>query len=284
MPVPTGGCVGYCPVTQFESQMSAPSELSQTPSLDDVRRAIDIVDDGLLELLEKRISLVDGVIAAKANEPTGQGSPLRPVREMQILRRLIAARDQADPQLLVRLWRTIVTEATLMQGVITVHVSRKTAQTIGHRLRIRDHFGRFPVEEWRDPGQAMMQVNANPSDICIVETESDWVEPFVEGAAGRATVIAGLPAVSEGAMPKLLVLGVAPTPATGEDETLLITKGNLPRDFSPQPIWQLKAGPYRLSALAGWYSEHETPLVGTARSNPGLGLRVAGRYASAIEV
>lgn len=268
--------------------MSAPSELSQTPSppptLDDVRRAIDGVDDGILELIERRIALVDGVIAAKANEPRGLGSALRPVREMQILRRLIAARDQADPQLLVRLWRTIVTEATLKQGVITVHVSRKTAQSIGHRLRIRDHFGRFPVEEWRDPGQAMVQVNANPTDICIVETDSDWVEPFLEGSAGRASVIAGLPVLSEGEMPKLLVIGVAPGPATGEDETLLISKGNLPRDFSPQPIWQLKAGPYKLSALAGWYSEHETPLVGTARSNPGLGLKVAGRYASAIEV
>jgi chorismate mutase / prephenate dehydratase len=254
------------------------------PSLDDVRRAIDGVDDAILELLEKRIALVDGVIAAKASEPQSNASPLRPGREMQILRRLMGLRQQADPQLLVRLWRTIVTEATLKQGTITIHVGRKTAQAMGHRLRIRDHFGRFPVEEWRDADQAMVQVNANPGDICIVETESDWAEPFVAGQAGRAQVIAALPAVKDAELPRLLVIGVAPAQATGEDETLMISKGNLPRDFSPQPLWQLKSGSYRVSALAGWYSEHETPLVGLARSNPGLGLKVAGRYASAIEV
>jgi hypothetical protein len=203
---------------------------------------------------------------------------------MQILRRLIARSTSANPQLLVRLWRAIVTEATLKQAPIAIHVGRKTAQAMGHRLRIRDHFGRFAVEEWRDAGQAMMQVNANPADLCIVETESDWADAFLHGHAGRAQVIAALPALRESEVPKLLVLGVAPGQATGEDETLIISKGNLPRDFALHPVWQVKSGAYRLSALAGWFSEHESPLVGLARSNPGLGLKVAGRYASAIEV
>ncbi len=264
--------------------MTASSEPSSTPHLDDVRRAIDGVDDALLDLLEKRIALVDGVIAAKAGDPQAVASPLRPGREMQILKRLVARRSQTEPQLLVRLWRAIVSEATLKQAKVAIHVGRKTAQAMGHRLRIRDHFGRFPVEEWRDAGQAMMQVNANPADLCIVETDSDWIDPFVHGHAGRAQVIAALPALKEEGVPKLLVIGVSPAQPTGEDETLIISKGNLPRDFAPQPLWQLKSGPYRLSALAGWYSEHESPLVGLARSNPGLGLKVAGRYASAIEV
>lgn len=264
--------------------MTSSAAPSATPSLDDVRRAIDGVDDAMLALLQKRIALVDGVIAAKAGEPRSVATPLRPGREMQILRRLVSARKDLAPELLVRLWRGIVTEATLKQAPVSIHVSRKLAQAMGQRLRIRDHFGRFAVEEWRDAGQAMMQVNANPADICIVETDSDWAEAFAHGHAGQAQVIAALPALKEEDIPKLLVLGVAPGQATGEDETLILSKGNLPRDFPLHPVWQVKSGAYRLSALAGWFSEHESPLVGLARSNPGLGLKVAGRYASAIEV
>lgn len=260
------------------------STIPPAPSLDDVRRAIDGVDDAILDLLQKRIALVDGVIAAKAGDSSASATPLRPAREMLILKRLVAQGAGLAPELLVRLWRGIISEATLKQGGVTIHVSKKLAQSMGHRLRIRDHFGRFAVEEWKDAAQAFMQVNANPADICIVETESDWIEPFLEGKAGKAQVIATLPALKDADIPKLLVLGITPMQATGEDETLLISKGNLPRDFAVQPSWQLKLGPYRLSSLAGWYSEHESPLISVSRSNPGLGLKVAGRYASAIEV
>ncbi|NMD07534.1 MAG: hypothetical protein GYA66_06110 [Phyllobacteriaceae bacterium] len=254
------------------------------PSLDDVRRAIDGVDDAILELLKKRIALVDGVIAAKAGDTAPPATPLRPAREMMILKRLVARGSGLAPELLVRLWRGIISEATLKQGTVTIHVTRKLAQSMGHRLRIRDHFGRFAVEEWKDSAQAFMQVNASPADICIVETDSDWIEPFLEGKAGKAQVIATLPALKDADIPKLLVFGVTPMQSTGDDETLLISKGSLPRDFAVQPDWQLKSGAYRLSSLAGWYSEHESPLISLSRSNPGLGLRVAGRYASAIEV
>lgn len=253
-------------------------------SLDDVRRAIDDVDDALLDLLHKRFALVDAVIAAKGSDPALWPSPLRPAREMQIVKRLAAQANGLSPELLLRLWRGIVTEATLKQAQVTVHVSKALAKSMGHRLRIRDYFGRFPVEEWRDEAQALMQVNASPGDICVVETLSHWIEPFLAGQGGKAQVLGVLPVLRDEDVPKLLVLGVAPAQATGEDETLLISTGSLPRDFSLQPVWQVKVGPHRLSALAGYFSEHESPLVSLARSNPGLGLKVAGRYASAIEV
>ena len=48
--------------------------------------------------------------------------------------------------------------------------------------------------------------------------------------------------------------------------------------------WQVKAGTRRISCLPGFLSEHESPLVGLMRSNATLGLKVAGRYPSPIEV
>ncbi|MFO1032684.1 MAG: chorismate mutase [Hyphomicrobiales bacterium] len=254
------------------------------PRLDEVRQQIDTVDGQILALLKTRFALVDSVRAAKGSEASPWPSPLRPAREMEILRRLVSQRGDLPAELLVRLWRGIITDSTLKQSPMTIHVPKKLAQGMGHRLRIRDYFGRFAVEEWRDEGQALVQINANPADICIVETESGWAEPFMAGQAGKAQVLGILPVLKQEDAPRLLILGLAPSQATGEDETLLISKGSLPRDFGIQPVWQGKSGPYRLSALAGNYSEHESPLVGLARSNPGLGLRVAGRYASAIEV
>jgi chorismate mutase / prephenate dehydratase len=253
-------------------------------TLDDLRRSIDAIDEQLVGLLRQRFAVSAEVKSAKVGDAVTWPSPLRPSREMEILKRLKAlSGDALPPELLVRLWRGILTESSLVQAPVAIHVGKKLAQAMAQRLRIRDHFGRFAVEECRDEAQALMQVNANPADLCIVETESNWAEAFLRGEGGKAQVIAVLPTLSTEPMPKMLVFGVAPVQPTGEDETLLISKGSLPRDFSVQPLWQAKAGAYRLSALAGFYSEHEGPLVGLARSNPGLGLKVAGRYASAIE-
>jgi chorismate mutase / prephenate dehydratase len=263
--------------------MSGTMTAGAPPSrLDALRRSIDEIDDAMLSLLMKRFALVEEVKAAKTNGQKDWPSPLRPAREMQILKRLHGAAGPAlPPGLLVRLWRGVVTEASLAQAPVTIHLGRKLAHNVAERLAIADGFGRFAVSECKDEAQALVQVNVNPSDIAIVETQSNWIEAFLAGKAGKAQVIGVLPVLRDKAEPGLLVFGVAPAEATGEDETLLVSKGSLPRDFV-QPLWQLKSGPYRLSALAGFYSEHESPLVSLMRSNPGLGLRVAGRYPSPI--
>ncbi len=251
------------------------------PRLDDLRRAIDEIDDGLLELLCRRFDVVAEVKQAKSAEAAA--TPLRPAREMQILKRLVAKAGKSLPtRLLVRLWRSIITEATLQQSPVIVHVSRKLAGTTAHRLLIDDYYSNFTVSECRDEAQALVQVNVAPTDIAIVETGSNWIEPFLEGKGGKALVIATLPVLRDATSPALLVFGVAPGDATDGDETLLISKGSLPRGFALQPVWQVKHGSNRLSAIAGFHSERESPLVGLMRSNPGLGLKVAGRYPSAI--
>jgi chorismate mutase / prephenate dehydratase len=254
-------------------------------SLTEVRRKIDAQDDQILESLMARFQLVEAVRAAKANEPSLWQTPMRPAREAQILKRLIAEADGAvHPRLLVRLWRSIINESSRVQAPVIVHVSKKLAQNIYHQIAIRDYFTGFDVQESRDEAQALVQVNVNPADIAIVEITSPWIDAYLKGDAGRAQVIATLPAIKDAATPQLLVFAVAPQEASGDDETLLVSKGSLPRDFAVQPLWSVKNGSYRLSALAGFFADHDGTLVGLNRSNPGLGLKVVGRYCSAIEV
>jgi chorismate mutase / prephenate dehydratase len=256
------------------------------PALEALRRELDDVDDGLLALLVKRLVLTQQVKSFKQVTTKTTASPLRPAREAQIHRRILeAAKAQGlEPAFALRLWRAILTDSSLGQAPMTLHVSKRLSQTFGHRLRLREHFPALSVEEWKDEAQALMQVNINPSDIAVVETESPWIDACVAGKAGSTHVIGVLPVIKDGIVPQLLIFGNAPAEVTGHDETLLITQGNLPRDFPLQPVWQVKSGPWRLSALAGFHSEHEGPIVGLTRSNISLGLKVAGRYPSAIEI
>jgi chorismate mutase len=249
-----------------------------------IRARIDSCDNRMLDILAERFKLVEDVKALKSKAPVSL--PLRPAREQEILRRLVGKAKAANlsPELLVRLWPLIISQASQIQAPVTIHVAKKLFQNISLRMRIRDYYGVMPVEDCKDEAQAMLQVDMSRGDICIVETESPWVEPFVRGGAGAAQVIATLPVLREGDAPKLLVIGHATPVATGDDETLLISKGALPRAFSPTPLWQAKSGDYRISALPGFLSANEQPFVGLTRSNAALGLKVVGHYPSPIEV
>jgi chorismate mutase / prephenate dehydratase len=260
-------------------------EIQTTNLLEMARRDIDAIDDQLLALLVQRFAVTTQVKQAKMQNQDAWPLPLRPSRETDIMRRLLtkARGTQISSDLLVRLWRAILSQSSLNQSSMTLHVSRHLNMNMAHRLRLRDYFGPMPVEEYRDEAQALLQINTAPSDLCVVEPDQPWAEAFVAGQAGAARVIAALPVVGDEVMPKLLVLGQAPVTPTGDDETLVITAGKLPRDFVPEPLWQAKSGNLRISCLPGFLVEHEGPLVGLTRSNASLGLKLAGHYSSAFK-
>ena len=257
-----------------------------TTTLGEARKALDHVDDQILDLLAKRIKITADVKRVKQSELQIHASPLRPTREAAIMSRLLARAKESEvsPALILRIWRAIISDSSLRQAPMTLHVSKHLNANMAHRLRLRDYFGAIEVEEYRDEAQALMQIDTSPGDLCVVETEQPWVEAYISGRAGKAQVIASLPVIKEDAVPKLLLVGHAPVEASGNDETLVITEGKLPRDFTPQPLWQSKIGSHRLSCLPGYLTEHEGPLVGLVRTNASLKLKIAGHYSSAISV
>jgi hypothetical protein len=124
----------------------------------------------------------------------------------------------------------------------------------------------------------------HPGDVAVLALDAPWLEAFLDGRAGKAQVIASLPQIAGGPMPKMLVFGSASPEPTGDDETLLVTSGHLPRDFAPAPLWQIPLGNRHLASLPGFLSETSLPLIGLVRSNVPLALTVLGRYPSPIEV
>jgi hypothetical protein len=119
--------------------------------------------------------------------------------------------------------------------------------------------------------------------VVVVSLDSPWVEPLLAGVAGRAGVINMIqPTDSTDEDVPLLVIGHAKPEPTGADETLIISKGSLPRAFPVQPLWQIANGAHHISALPGFLSEKESPLLGVIRSNGGLGLKTVGRYPARV--
>ena len=61
----------------------------QEKSLEEIRREIDAIDDGLLDLLIRRGAATRQVRETKRSDGSIATSPLRPAREAIMLRRLI---------------------------------------------------------------------------------------------------------------------------------------------------------------------------------------------------
>lgn len=255
-----------------------------TPQLEDIRRDIDSADDAILAALERRFAAVELVRRAKASGPPG-GTPVRPAREAVILRRIAEAGSQRlSLRLRAVLWRTIISEATLTQAPMRIHVSAGLFNSVNQRLMLRDHFGATPVDGHPGEASALASIAREPGDIAVAAIDAPWTDALLEGRAGRALVIGCLPFLGDGKPPQLLIFGHAAAEPTGADETLVMTEGLLPRDFVPAPLWQVKAGNRRLSSLPGFLSEHNPPLVGLKRSNDRLALCLIGRYPSPLEV
>ena len=88
--------------------------------LDDLRGEIDEIDTALHDLIMRRAAIVEKIAAAKG-EQTASG--MRPGREAEILRRLVARHSGRFPRdSLVRIWREIISAVTAMQGPYSVAV------------------------------------------------------------------------------------------------------------------------------------------------------------------
>ena len=96
-------------------------------SLDAIRREIDSIDDQILGLLMRRFAATARVKANKAQDGSIAASPFRPAREAKIMQRLIAQGGAAVPaDVLVRLWRVILSASTQSQAQVTLHMDSKT--------------------------------------------------------------------------------------------------------------------------------------------------------------
>jgi len=112
---------------------------SQTPSLADLRREIDRIDEAMHGLLMERGEIIDRLIATKQTQETG--SAFRPAREAEMMRRLVDRHKGILPlDTAESIWRVIISTFTYVQAPFSVHADL-SAGDAAMRDSARFHFG-----------------------------------------------------------------------------------------------------------------------------------------------
>jgi chorismate mutase len=112
----------------------------ETPSLTDLRREIDRIDEGMHRLLMERADIIDRLIAVKRSQATG-GSAFRPAREAEMMRRLVQRHEGILPLDTVEsIWRVIISTFTYVQAPFSVHADLSAGDAL-MRDSARFHFG-----------------------------------------------------------------------------------------------------------------------------------------------
>lgn len=207
------------------------------PSLDDLRAQIDGIDDGLHDLLMRRAELVGRIAAAKGGNG---GLALRPGREAQVLRRLLARHAGKFPKpALVRLWREIMGAFTFLQGPVRVAVCRP-ADRPGYWDLARDHFGaQIPFQAHETAAQVIAAMRLDPNVIGVVpapvqDEPAPWWIRLTSGEATTPNILQRLPFVampnSRGRDLDAFILARLDAEASGDDRALFAVE--LPVEIS----------------------------------------------------
>ncbi len=197
------------------------------PALAALRAEIDGLDDAIHDLLMRRAAVVARMAGSRAK---AGGPTLRPGREAQVLRRLLARNAGAPlpPAAVVRLWRDIFAVHTAMQAPYSVAVCAAGPE---HMRVTREHFGALtPLHRVSTPSRALAMVAAGEASVAALPLP-DEAEPPEQAwwtgldsprlqVAARLPILAGAPGAALSGAQVLVVGPGAPDPS-GDDRSLL---------------------------------------------------------------
>jgi chorismate mutase len=143
------------------------SKTSKPPSLGDLRREIDRIDEAMHRLLMQRGEIIDRLIAAKQSQETG--SAFRPAREAEMMRRLVERHEGLLPLDTVEsIWRVIISTFTFVQAPFSVHADLSAGDAL-MRDSARFHFGfTVPFVAHMGAASVVAAVSASKGDLGLV--------------------------------------------------------------------------------------------------------------------
>lgn len=242
----------------------------QRPSLAAVRARIDEVDAALLALVDERARLAEAVLAAKAAQPGSVGTfGLRPAREAQVLRRLLAMpRKAASVSMVVRIWTELMGESLALQGPYQLTVWG--AEDPGRAVELaRMRFGAAPdlarvrtAEEAIEAARKLGGVG-----VLALSPKSAWWAKLL--AEPKVRVFSALPALKAWGPMGALAVADCPIEPSGSDETFWVTDAPGPAESIIEALGKdgvaachvQAAGGLRLFKLLGFYQPHDPRLT-----------------------
>ncbi|MGL4325425.1 MAG: chorismate mutase [Beijerinckiaceae bacterium] len=146
-------------MTDTASSPSAP-----VPSLADLRRDIDRIDEAMHRLLMERGQIIDTLISIKKTAVSG--SAFRPGREADMMRRLAQRHTGLLPLDTVEsIWRVIIATFTYVQAPYKVHADIAAGDAL-IRDSARFHFGfTVPFVPWQGPEAVIAAVAGSAGDL-----------------------------------------------------------------------------------------------------------------------
>lgn len=241
-------------------------------SLDAVRSRIDAVDDALLRLLDERAALANDVAKAKGAVAGASPKPfgLRPARETQVIRRLLArSHPGASTALVVRLWRELMAESLAAQGPFSITAfGGSDPARMAELARLR--FGAAPGLTLVDKADGALAAAHTLGGVGLL--------PLDGGLAAIARVLvepglrcfAVLPCLSSWGPPAALAVAAVEVEPSGADQTLWITDAPDKSAVIEERLSELgfaasllhASGGLKLFTLAGYVQAEDARLAG----------------------
>lgn len=259
-------------------------------SIEAIRAELDSIDSQILDLLTRRLRAADGLVQAKP--AAGNPFPIRPAREVAIMRRLIAAaQPPVEPDLVIELWRVLIGANVRRQGPIDVAVGGG-ADPIRLYDIARRHFGaRTRIHKAVDPSGALRRAVEEPNVVAVVpwpgpSGAGGWWPALSESKYHRLALIAALPMRgARDADPEAAVFALnAPLEAAGDDITIALAFDQHHRalrvlaeaGFQAKEV--ARSEPRVLYRIDGFVASDDVRVTALARG--GLdGFRVVGSFA-----
>jgi chorismate mutase len=176
----------------------------ETPSLNDLRKEIDRIDETMHQLLMERGEIIDRLIAVKRSQETG--SAFRPAREAEMMRRLVKRHKGILPlDTAESIWRVIISTFTYVQAPFSVHADLSAGDAL-MRDSARFHFGfTVPFVPHMGAAAVVAAVSTSKGDLGLVPAVAAagaWWSALEFDAAPK--IIARLPFVERADHPAAL--------------------------------------------------------------------------------
>jgi chorismate mutase len=205
-------------------QAMSKSPRQKQPTLVDLRRNIDRIDEAMHKLLLERGEIIDRLIAVKHTEETG--SAFRPAREAEMMRRLVQRHHGNLPlDTAESIWRVIISTFTYVQAPFAVHADLSAGDAL-MRDSARFHFGfTVPFVPHMGAASVVETVSRSKGDLGLVPAfaiagSGPWWTALEFDTAPK--IIARLPFVERAdhpaAMPVFVIARVAADAAVTETE------------------------------------------------------------------
>lgn len=215
--------------------------------LTQIRARIDEVDGLLLRNLDDRARLTDLVSLHKGEELL----PLRPAREAQVLRRLLAENTTCHPAMIVRVWREIISYS-LHQQQPGLRIA-----LLGDHLTVDLARGRFgsawPLKRFKTATDVIKEAGEFG---CVGVIDLDTMKKWDFSLPDGVVIFGFLPELRADGLPCSVCIGRLSLLPSGDD----ITFSTSPR-LGRTPFHQMVLGLY---AYEGWIDPATPGVIGIA--------------------